>query len=132
MFDWKDYLILAKELAKNPDEASKRSAISRAYYASQRTAYDFLESYFPNELKFSSQGKSSHASCWKTFSTFQPMKADRNLSSIGQSGERVKEWRVYADYEKKREIDADLVMMSIAESEEIILKIDKYVQLNSK
>lgn len=32
VFDWSGYLDLALELQKRPDEASLRSAISRAYY----------------------------------------------------------------------------------------------------
>jgi hypothetical protein len=32
-FDWKEYLSLAKELAKCNDEAALRFAISPAYYA---------------------------------------------------------------------------------------------------
>ena len=31
-FDWNEYLVLARQLATAGDEASKRSAISRAYY----------------------------------------------------------------------------------------------------
>jgi uncharacterized protein (UPF0332 family) len=33
MFDWDDFLVLAKELAQNNDEASLRTSISRIYYA---------------------------------------------------------------------------------------------------
>ncbi len=31
-FDWKDFIRLAEKLTQTPDEASLRSAISRAYY----------------------------------------------------------------------------------------------------
>jgi uncharacterized protein (UPF0332 family) len=42
-FSWKDYLALAKTL-RDGDEASKRSAISRAYYAAFCYARDRLKS----------------------------------------------------------------------------------------
>jgi hypothetical protein len=32
-FDWNDFLTLAEELAARDDQASKRTAISRAYYS---------------------------------------------------------------------------------------------------
>jgi hypothetical protein len=31
-FDWNDFLSLARQLARSADEASKRTAKSRAYY----------------------------------------------------------------------------------------------------
>jgi hypothetical protein len=33
MFDWNDFKTLAEELKERDDEASKRTAISRIYYA---------------------------------------------------------------------------------------------------
>jgi hypothetical protein len=42
MFDWSDYLTLAKQLATNADEASKRAAISRAYYAAFGLARNYV------------------------------------------------------------------------------------------
>lgn len=41
-FSWHDFLNLAKSLSERKDEASDRSAISRAYYAAFCTARDSL------------------------------------------------------------------------------------------
>jgi hypothetical protein len=42
-FDWRDFHTLATELCNRPDEASKRSAISRAYYSVYCTARAWIE-----------------------------------------------------------------------------------------
>lgn len=41
-FDWQDYLALAQRLATEPDDASRRSAVSRAYYAAFHAARLYL------------------------------------------------------------------------------------------
>jgi hypothetical protein len=43
MFDWTSYFVLARELAKRPEEASRRTAVSRAYYAIFNKARLLLE-----------------------------------------------------------------------------------------
>ncbi len=50
-FDWREYLELAKDLAGEPSsgyskEASQRSAVSRAYYASFCWARDYAEAHW--------------------------------------------------------------------------------------
>jgi len=42
-FDWNEYLALARRLAAAGDEASKRSAISRAYYFVFNSAFSRAE-----------------------------------------------------------------------------------------
>jgi len=42
-FDWEEFLILAEELEKRGDEASLRSAISRAYYSTFHMALYFCQ-----------------------------------------------------------------------------------------
>lgn len=44
-FVWLDYLGLAKRLGAQADEASLRSAVSRAYYASHHLCSDYCESF---------------------------------------------------------------------------------------
>ena len=31
-FDWRDFLVLARELGQAPEESKKRTAVGRAYY----------------------------------------------------------------------------------------------------
>lgn len=57
MFDWTEYITLAVELAKSRDEASHRTAISRAYYA----VYGVACGLKPNHGKYSG---SSHKGYW--------------------------------------------------------------------
>ena len=44
MFDWNDFKTLAEELREREDEAAKRTAISRIYYATYWQARNYLES----------------------------------------------------------------------------------------
>ncbi len=52
VFDWKDFLALAKALQNSgdsfPPEATKRTIVSRAYYV----AFCFLRNYAENHLGF--------------------------------------------------------------------------------
>jgi hypothetical protein len=43
-FDWREFLDLARELSDRTDEASQRTAISRAYFAALGAARGMLSS----------------------------------------------------------------------------------------
>jgi len=89
-FDWRDYLGLAHQLLYSSDEASQRSAISRAYYAAYGVASARL-GYEPPP----SDGVGIHQTMWNEYA----MSADRTRRSIGQSGNRLRHDRNEADYE---------------------------------
>jgi hypothetical protein len=89
-FDWNNFLLLAEELAKREDVASKRTAISRAYYfmlnialarARARGAQPPIES--------------THNWCWQKYAAGP----DPTCKQLGLTGQRVKAKRVRADYE---------------------------------
>jgi hypothetical protein len=89
-FDWNNYLALAEELATRTDEASKRTAISRAYYCVFNLAFARAESTagrYPG-------GESFHNWCWGKYKRGP----DRSCMQLGITGDRMKTRRVQADY----------------------------------
>ncbi len=92
-FDWTSYYTLANELAGRADEASLRSAISRAYYyvyhlALARAAGNGFE-ILP--------GEGSHTQLWRNYS-LSPELTCRKLAEIAK---RLKEKRERADYHER-------------------------------
>lgn len=84
VFDWIDYLQLAKQLAADPDEASQRSSISRAYYCVYHKASE-------RAVSAGFVGKHSHRAIWNVY--------DRECRKLSQLGYRMKKAREDADYE---------------------------------
>jgi uncharacterized protein (UPF0332 family) len=91
-FDWSGYFELAGELGKRSDEASHRTAISRAYYFIYHIAIEFAETNI--EFKLAS-GEPSHKQVWRLFSNSEELECQR-LASIA---DRIKEKRIRADYD---------------------------------
>jgi uncharacterized protein (UPF0332 family) len=89
MFDWREYLVLARELRSKQSEASLRSSISRAYYAAFCTA---LYRLHPNGRD--SLSRDSHASLWQEY-----RHQGRAFSHIGVRGDRIRKDRQAADYD---------------------------------
>lgn len=90
-FDWNEYLTLAEELAPRADEASKRSAISRAYYCVFNLAFARAQSTAGPRPP----GEHSHKWCWTKYQNGP----DPFCSQLGLDGDRMHERRVKADYE---------------------------------
>jgi len=89
MFDWNEYLVLARELRLKQSEAALRSSISRAYYAAFCTA---LYRLHPNGYEAFS--RDSHASLWQEY-----RRQGRAFSHIGMRGDRIRKDRQAADYD---------------------------------
>lgn len=89
-FDWNKYEELADKLKQEIDEASKRTAISRLYYAIYHRAKIFLEE---NTTYSSSRNKPAHQQVWQTF-----VNIGGTHRSIGQNLKRLLENRISADY----------------------------------
>jgi uncharacterized protein (UPF0332 family) len=90
MFDWTSYLVLPRELAKQPDEASRRTAVSRAYYAILNRARVLLEG---EGTVISNTGR-AHDDIWRTLEG-----AGRGRRRLGAEGKRLREMRRKADYD---------------------------------
>lgn len=89
-FDWTLYNTLANELAGRTDEASRRSAISRAYYY----VYHLALSRASGNGFTVIAGEASHKQLWRNYSD-SPEPACRRLAEIAK---RLKEKRERADY----------------------------------
>ena len=92
-FDWLEYLRLAQNLAANGDEASKRTAISRAYYFIFNLAYVRAETNCGPKPS----GAGFHEWCWDRYRS----NADAACSAIGVQGDRLKWRRVQVDYKNQ-------------------------------
>ncbi len=88
-FDWNNYLALAAQLAAG-DEASKRTAISRAYYCVFNHAFARAESTAGRHPG----GESYHNWCWSKYENTN----DASCQQLGNDGQRMKRRRVRADY----------------------------------
>ena len=94
-FDWTNFQILAEELATKNDEASKRSAISRAYYCVFNLAFARAES---TAGAFPGGGDSSHRWCWEKYQDTASSTRDPMASALWLAGDRMKRRRIKADY----------------------------------
>jgi uncharacterized protein (UPF0332 family) len=85
-FNWADYLTLAATLSANADEASQRSAISRAYYSAFHAATIHARANGYNDR--------NHGRLWKMYQRDTDLNS-RRLSVIGN---QMKQAREDADY----------------------------------
>ncbi len=110
-FDWNEYLTLAQFLATRLDEASKRSAISRAYYFAFNIAFARAETTAGRRLPW----ENYHSWCWDKYKNTR----DPSCSQLGIDGDRMKRRRVKADY-KAADIPRldDEVRRMLAEAEQ--------------
>ena len=89
-FDWNNYLSLAEELADRTDEASKRTAISRAYYC----VFNLAFAHAVTTAGPKPWNEPSHSWCWKVYESTP----DDSCRKLGIEGDRMKRRRVDADY----------------------------------
>jgi hypothetical protein len=123
VFDWKEYLILAQFLGGNgaviySDEAAKRAAISRAYYA----AFCFARNYASNKLGFvpTKTGK-DHGNLILWYSDWE--RIEPSLSGISDNLGDLLEWRKTCDYDDEPRVFTNLISASksaLEEAQEII------------
>ena len=95
-FDWGEYLTLALRLANEQDEASRRSAISRAYYACYGLAATYaLSQGFSHTVV-------THDRVWEWYLRLD----DPSGGRINELGKRIKDRRLAADYRAHDDIVA--------------------------
>ena len=110
-FDWTEFLTLAESLAARGDEASKRCAISRAYYSAFNKAYERAKTNCGQRPS----NTPTHVWCWAQY-TASP---DRSSQRMGSMGQRLKHRRQAADYEAViPKIDDELVR-ALAEAHQL-------------
>jgi len=117
-FAWSDYLTLAERLAaETSDEASLRSAISRAYYAVFCTARQLL----PPGQQRPPPGRSSHEWVWAQYTN--PTN-DEPSRYVGATGANLKRNRQKADYDAQIARLGAVVTESIATARELLGALD--------
>jgi uncharacterized protein (UPF0332 family) len=89
IFDWDDFRKLAEELCERETEATKRTAISRLYYAIYWRARILLE----DEGYIYRQSEQSHQQVWQEFK-----RRGMTHQAIAFSGLELRDKRVEADY----------------------------------
>jgi len=90
-FNWLEFLALAEELQNRIDEASKRTAVSRAYYA----IFCYTRNYAEKYLGFRAmKGPEDHSQLRKFFSSKGP-----TGRSIADKLRDLHKWRKQCDYD---------------------------------
>jgi hypothetical protein len=105
---------LAKSLASNHDEASKRSAVSRAYYATYLHSRDFIQNHQPVYTDVGSHKAVTDA-----------MKASKNAHIIAAADRllQIKAFRHRADYDIGDTFDDDHLTEALEAYEEVVEQI---------
>lgn len=88
IFDWNDFRKIAEDL-RSGNEAAKRTAISRIYYA----VYHQVRLHLENDGFLFRQFESSHRQIWNEYKD-----RGRTFAAIGHAGDRLRTNRVKADY----------------------------------
>lgn len=89
IFQWQSFLDLADELVENDREASRRSAISRAYYA----AYHAGRRRWAQDQGLPTTRRIEHGPLWEYF------RRSPGGATLGEKGRRLLELRRHADYD---------------------------------
>jgi hypothetical protein len=113
-FNWKDYLTLAKTLSESTEDASLRTAISRAYYCVFNLS---LYKAKTNEFR-PKDDASSHDQLWGLYGRNKDK--DRICSQLSAIGGRMKRRRVLADYRFSYDDLAADAKETISDAEECI------------
>lgn len=88
-FVWSEFQKLAEELRQRDEEAAKRTAVSRIYYAVYHKARIYLE----KEGFVLRSGETAHKQIWDEFKF-----KGRTFKAIFQSGSQLHQKRIEADY----------------------------------
>jgi uncharacterized protein (UPF0332 family) len=121
MFDWDEFLKLAKELAQQNDEASLRTAISRIYYAVYWKARIQLEKE-GFVVRFGI-GRGSHEQVWDEYNNRQ----GNDNKKIFKFGVELKRNRTKADYKAEIIVSRNLANDSFRLANNIVSNL-KQVQ----
>lgn len=112
MFDWWQFLELAQRLAADGDEAARRSAVSRAYYAAFGAARAWREGirYFDAPTD-----GTVHQALWASFGE-GPTDDERE---VGMLGDRLRRSRNTADYRGRVEDLGDLTREALENARDV-------------
>jgi len=109
LFQWAEFIDLAKTLGdeakRDGSEGKRRSAISRAYYATFHAARDYAVKSFGFDIA----ERDVHSRLWKALKT-QPGK---EAPILGQRGEELMRLRRRADYDRTPPVADSLVQQGL-------------------
>jgi uncharacterized protein (UPF0332 family) len=111
-FDWSAFRTVAERLKDEADEASWRSAISRAYYCAYHQAQTHLSEHHNFQA---SEDKPAHDQVWREFS-----RKGMSYREVWNKGDKLKKLRVDADYRSDVVISADTTITSLKLADRII------------
>jgi len=111
-FDWSAFRTVAETLSQEVDEASRRSAISRAYYCAYHQAQAHLSEHHNYQV---SEDKPAHDQVWREFS-----RKGLSYREVWNKGDKLKKLRVDADYRSDAAIGADTAATSLKLADRII------------
>lgn len=114
-FEWTAYLVLAQDLAERDDEASHRSAVSRAYYA----AFGVAALALAGAGRLIPTDAAAHQFVWSVFKEAD----DGPLYYIGLDGERLRKRRRGADYDNVPSMNQESARKAVREADTIIKAI---------
>jgi hypothetical protein len=111
-FGWSAYRAVAETLKDNADEASQRSAISRAYYCAYHQALNHLAEHHSFQI---SEDRPAHDQVWREFS-------GKGLSyrEVWNKGDKLKKLRVDADYRSGAVIGIDATVMALKLADRVV------------
>lgn len=114
-FEFAQFLLYAQRLAARTDcdEAERRSAVSRAYYAAYHATRKRLLIAAASTVH---TAEGSHEKVWN----LAKVSPDESIKLAGKAGERLKERRVEADYRPHVECTAVKVRDAIRIAETIV------------
>ncbi len=104
-FAWPAYRTVAETLSQQPDEASQRSAISRAYYCAYHQALAHLTAHHQFQV---SESKPAHDQVWREFS-----RKGLSYREVWNKGDRLKKLRVEADYRAAATLNAETISLAL-------------------
>lgn len=117
-FDWDNFLRLAVRQARSPKEATRRTAINRAYYEVYHAASAFIR----RKGLYPASSRLTHDIVWNALRT----DPDQARAAVGVRGNVLKKVRVDADYRDPFPGDLGIQMRwAIGEARLLIDAIDR-------
>jgi uncharacterized protein (UPF0332 family) len=116
-FDWSGYFQLAEELAKRQDEASIRSALSRAYYYVYHLALQRAQDNGFSTLP----GEGTHKQLWRNYSG----SPEPDCQTLAEIAARLKEKRERADYQQTYNRIADEIPGMLADARDFADRLQR-------
>jgi hypothetical protein len=117
-FEWREFLPIADELAQRDDEAARRTAIGRAYYAALGVALRRL----PPAERATVHPGNVHDRTWELYARSTVLECRR----LGNLGYRIRNRRRRADYRDEPPVQATQAWQTIADARAMLTLLDRH------